>query len=211
LDISQAMLDVALEREVEGDVCLGDLGQGLPLRSGTFDGAVSISAIQWLCNADTRSADPRKRIKRFFDSLYRCLTRGARAVLQMYPENADQAQMLTAAAMKAGFSGGLVVDYPHSTRAKKYFLVLMVGSSSRAPQPKGLDGGEPEDEGMPVSGRRHGGKRREVQSAAGTSARHPDAKGRSWIFKKKDNMRSKGYTNVPADSKFTGRKRKSRF
>ena len=38
-----------------------------------------------------------------------------------------QATLLTNAAMKVGFSGGLVVDFPHSTRAKKYFLVLMVG------------------------------------------------------------------------------------
>lgn len=28
--------------------------------------------------------------------------------------------------MKVGFSGGLVVDFPHSTRAKKYYLVLLV-------------------------------------------------------------------------------------
>lgn len=45
------MLDVASEREVEGDLCLHDMGQGLPLRAGVFDGAISISAIQWLCNA----------------------------------------------------------------------------------------------------------------------------------------------------------------
>lgn len=43
--------------------------------------------------------------------------------------------------MRAGFSGGLVVDFPHSTRAKKYFLVLMVGSAGSLPPPKGLDGG----------------------------------------------------------------------
>ena len=30
--------------------------------------------------------------------------------------------------MKAGFSGGLVIDYPNSTRAKKYFLVLEAGA-----------------------------------------------------------------------------------
>ncbi len=29
--------------------------------------------------------------------------------------------MITAAAIKCGFSGGLVVDYPNSTKAKKYF------------------------------------------------------------------------------------------
>lgn len=41
---------------------------------------------------------------------------------------------------QVGFSGGLVVDYPHSTRAKKFFLVLMVGPSSYVPQAKGIDG-----------------------------------------------------------------------
>ena len=51
MDISEAMLDVALDREVEGDLCVSDLGQGVPFRSGTFDGAISISAVQWLCNA----------------------------------------------------------------------------------------------------------------------------------------------------------------
>ena len=51
LDISPDMLDVAQEREVEGDLCVHDLGHGLPLRPGTFDGAISISAVQWLCNA----------------------------------------------------------------------------------------------------------------------------------------------------------------
>ena len=29
--------------------------------------------------------------------------------------------------MRGGFGGGLVVDYPHSTKAKKYFLVLLAG------------------------------------------------------------------------------------
>jgi 18S rRNA (guanine1575-N7)-methyltransferase len=32
--------------------------------------------------------------------------------------------MITSAAMKSGFSGGLVVDYPNSTKAKKYYLVI---------------------------------------------------------------------------------------
>ncbi len=34
--------------------------------------------------------------------------------------------------MQSGFSGGLVVDFPNSTRAKKYFLTLMVRTSSIA-------------------------------------------------------------------------------
>jgi 18S rRNA (guanine1575-N7)-methyltransferase len=31
--------------------------------------------------------------------------------------------MITQQAMKAGFTGGLVVDYPNSTRAKKYVII----------------------------------------------------------------------------------------
>lgn len=43
------------------------------------------------------------------------------------------------------------------------------------------------------------------------SSRHPDAKGKAWIFRKKDKMRKQGYTNIPTDTKYTGRKRKSHF
>lgn len=32
--------DVALEREVEGDLLVGDMGQGLPFRPGAFDGCI---------------------------------------------------------------------------------------------------------------------------------------------------------------------------
>ncbi len=80
LDISQAMLGVAVEREVEGDLVYSDMGDGLPFRPGSFDGAVSISALQWLCNADKKHHEPKKRALRFFHSLYACLTRGAKYV-----------------------------------------------------------------------------------------------------------------------------------
>lgn len=201
MDISQAMLDVAVSREVEGDVCLHDLGHGLPLRTGVFDGAISISAVQWLCNADQSTHDPRKRLKRFFETLYICLARGSRAVLQIYPENPAQAEMLVAAAMKVGFSGGLVIDYPHSTRAKKYFLVLMVGQAAAVPEAKGLDGNEPEHENVAVLSRHSKSKRQQVAKGV---------KGRQWVLHKKEQMRHKGYVVGP-DTKYTGRKRKAHF
>ena len=106
---------------------------------------------------DFKGADPRKQMRRFFDTLYSSLNRGARAVLQIYPENGLQAESLTTAAMRAGFSGGLVVDFPHSTRAKKYFLVLMVGGMAAVPEPKGLSGEVSDEEGgtVSVAGRAH--------------------------------------------------------
>lgn len=73
IDISQAMLDVAKDREVEGDLILGDMGEGMPFKAGSFDGAISISAIQWLCNADKSHHVPQKRLYQFFTTLYACL------------------------------------------------------------------------------------------------------------------------------------------
>ena len=37
--------------------------------------------------------------------------------------------MITSSAMKNGFTGGLIVDYPNSKKAKKYYLFLMAGYS----------------------------------------------------------------------------------
>lgn len=73
--------------------------------------------------------------------------------------------MLTSAAMRAGFSGGVVVDFPHSTRAKKYFLVLMVGSATPLPAAEGLDGSEPADEGQVNMINRKQQKRRKLNHA----------------------------------------------
>jgi len=41
------------------------------------------------------------------------LANGAKAVFQVYPENVDQLELILNAAMHAGFSGGIVVDFPH--------------------------------------------------------------------------------------------------
>lgn len=137
IDISKSMLDVAVEREVDGDLILLDMGNGMPFKAGTFDGAVSISALQWLCNADKRSHIPKKRLYQFFSTLFSCLTRSARAVFQFYPENSEQIELITTQAMRAGFYGGVVVDYPNSSKAKKYFLVLMTGGIKELPKALG--------------------------------------------------------------------------
>ncbi len=213
-DVSPAMLDIAVEREVEGDVCLKDLGQGLGLRPGVFDGAISISALQWLCNAETSRQNPRARLRCLFDSLYRCLARGARAVFQMYPENAAQAEMITVTAMRSGFTGGIVVDYPHSAKAKKHYLCLMTASGGGLAQlPQAI---EAEGEQVSVTERRrrgHGRRKGGGHVGMSSSRRHPQSKGRDWILKKKELRRKRGYMDVPDDTKYTGRKRRnmSRF
>lgn len=83
IDISKAMLDVALDREVEGELILGDMGEGMPFKAGTFDGAMSVSAIQWLCNADKSHHVPHKRLYQFFTTLFSCLVSVVRTKLNL--------------------------------------------------------------------------------------------------------------------------------
>ncbi|KAJ1959081.1 18S rRNA (guanine1575-N7)-methyltransferase, partial [Dimargaris xerosporica] len=40
MDISPSMLEIAQERDVEGDLFLQDAGQGMGYRPGVFDGAI---------------------------------------------------------------------------------------------------------------------------------------------------------------------------
>ncbi|XP_050985298.1 probable 18S rRNA (guanine-N(7))-methyltransferase [Labeo rohita] len=202
VDISTAMLDVALQREVEGDLLLGDMGEGLPFRPGMFDGCVSISALQWLCNADKKTHSPPKRLYRFFSTLYSSLARGARAVFQIYPENSEQLELITAQAMKAGFTGGMVVDYPNSSKAKKFFLCLFAGVSGVLP--KGLDS-ESSDRGVSNQAQ-FTAQRSRFKNMKGKSAK----KSKDWILEKKERRRRQG-KEVRADTKYTGRHRKPRF
>lgn len=205
VDISKPMLQVGVEREVSGDTIESDMGQGLPFRSGMFDGAISISAIQWLCNADKSSHIPWKRLNTFFKSLFACLTRGARAILQFYPENAAQIELITSAAMRCGFTGGLLVDFPYSTKAKKFFLVLFTGPSNAFQMPKAL-GGDEVPEGEEASQIAYGDK---PGSKKGRKQR-VSVKSRDWVLEKKARQRRQG-RDVRPDTKYTGRKRGPKF
>lgn len=201
IDISNSMLEVAKEREVEGDLILGDLGEGLPFKAGAFDGAMSISALQWLCNADKSYHNPVKRLFKFFTSLYACLSRGARAVFQFYPENPKQIEMITSQAMKSGFTGGLVIDYPNSTKAKKFFLVLLTGGQQQMPKALGTEGA-----GVQQNGRvSYEDRRLRMKKARGK----PLKKSRDWILEKKERRRKQG-RETREDTKYTGRKRSGR-
>merc|ERR1712107_942296 len=67
-------------------------------------------------NIDKKGHEPFKRLREFYNCLFSCLKKGARAALQFYPETAGQVEMITSAALRCGFGGGLVVDFPHSAK-----------------------------------------------------------------------------------------------
>lgn len=214
MDISPSMLDIALQRQQQqsdrniedqddddepdggdGDLFLADMGQGLPFRPGTFDAAISISAIQWLCNAETSNISAEGRLKRFFDSLYVSLKRGGKAVCQFYPKNDTQRNMISQAAVRAGFGAGILED-DGGTKNVKVYLVLSVGGGDITGVVDGWEGVDVED----------GRRIREAKMKNGT----PKKGGKKWIMEKKDKMRGKGKI-VKGDSKYTGRNRGPKF
>ncbi|EGX96164.1 methyltransferase [Cordyceps militaris CM01] len=205
MDVSPSMLDVALQRDVEGDLVLADMGQGVPFRAGTFDAAVSISAVQWLCSAETSDTSPAGRLTRFFNGLYAALRRGGRAVCQFYPKNDAQRTMITQAAVKAGFGAGLLEDDP-GTKNVKLYLVLTVGT---------VAGGEGGGGGGDITSVVAGMDNVEVDDArrkfAAVNKKAEVKKGsKAWIVKKKEQMERKGKI-VKSTSRYTGRKRRVAF
>ncbi|KAL0248633.1 hypothetical protein GEMRC1_003867 [Eukaryota sp. GEM-RC1] len=199
IDISTSMLEVATEKDSDGDLFESDMGLGLFFRAGVFDGVISISAIQWLCQSDRSEHIPFKRLVLFFNTLYACLTRGASAVFQFYPENPQQMELITSCAMKAGFSGGLVVDNPTSSKAKKMFLVLHTTSKSL---PSAVN---EHIDSCPAAAIFESRRSRD-----GSGKGKPLVKSKEWIAKKKDRARRQG-KEVKSDSKYSGRKRKPKF
>lgn len=214
LDISEAMLKVAKRvRDVEGDLFARDLGDGVGMfRTGSFDGAISVSALQWLCNLDSTMSGTQEgggtstrsgvgavvhRLNVFFSSLYAVLRKGSRAVFQFYPENDDQLELITSSAMRNGFSGGVVIDFPHSSKAKKYYLCLNAGTVNRDTT-GGAEGAEKQVHSM---------KRERPRKA-----RHGKGaiSAREWIIAKKQRQRRTG-SEVRPDSKYTGRRRSKKF
>jgi 18S rRNA (guanine1575-N7)-methyltransferase len=192
LDISASMLAVALENEVEGDMLLADAGQGLAFRPGSFDAAISISAVQWLCNAESAIESAEGRLRRFFESLYSCLRRGGRAVCQFYPRDERQRKMVADAAIKAGFGAGLLED-GGGTKQVKVYLVLTVGEAGDITNVvSGMEGVEVDD--TRKKGKRKGEKLSRKEE----------------IFKTKERALKKGKV-VKASSKYTGRKRRVQF
>ena len=204
VDISSSMLEVAKENEAEGDLINLDIGQGFSFRPGSFDYAISVSALQWLCIAEKASYNVNRRLKSFFVSLYKCLAIGARCAFQFYPANPEQINMITKAALENGFTGWVVVDFPHSTKKKKYYLFLQAGFTKESIEdvmkaiPKNEVEEDEKDEKVDVIKERRKLKRQKYHESR--------YKSKEWILKKKSRQRKQG-KDVRPDTKFTGRRR----
>ena len=137
-------------------------------------------------------------------------------MIQLYPETPEQMELISKSAMKCGFVGGLVVDFPNrwktfvflitSAKAKKMYLVLKAGNDPNFAVPKGLT-----DEMDASSGN-------DVRFTAREKALNRRRRGREfapvkskeWIMKKKERQQAEG-KKTARDSKYTGRRRPMPF
>ena len=116
------------------------------------------------------------------------------------------------------FSGGLVVDYPNSKKAKKYYLCLFAGEANdifNLPKPKVADhegaqqmmdfscseAAEERTTVMFTSGKHTKGKR-----IIGKNRQRAPVKSRQWVLQKKEAAAKKGKASAN-NSKFTARRR----
>lgn len=167
--------------------------------------------MQWLCYASRKDHFPRKRLTVFFRQLYGVLKRGARAIIQLYPETPQQMELITNCAMSCGFTGGLVVDYPNSAKAKKFYLCLFAGTPEALPKGLSDRAGFSIGSAPPKTEVAYEDSRRNFKK---NKKRHRRNEGRKTlkekILSKKDRQRRQGKTVRP-DTKYTGRKRSGRF
>jgi 18S rRNA (guanine1575-N7)-methyltransferase len=120
--------------------------------------------------------------------------------------------------MKNGFTGGLIVDYPNSKKAKKYFLFLMAGYSEEIVNdakeaiyvPKALGEGDnsEDEEDKQISVFKD--QKKSTKFNRRTQFTRKGVNHTQWVKNKKERQRRQG-RDVRPDSKYTARKRKDHF
>ena len=118
-DLDRKMVDAAKMKGIAAKI--GNLTK-IPFEDSSFDCAISISALQWLGagkNEKEAAAEYLKCAKEF----HRVLRKGARAVLQFYPKDEDEAVLAGKAFVKAGFATRLQIDSSDNPSKRKYYIV----------------------------------------------------------------------------------------
>lgn len=109
IDPNEEMVNKAKERKLD---CVVGSFEKIPFESQTFDGIISISALQW--------ADYKKAAK----EVSRVLKNKAKAVMQFYPESEKDAIRAARLFADQGFKTELAIDNPENPKKKKIFLLL---------------------------------------------------------------------------------------
>ncbi len=120
IDLSKKMIEEAKRKKL--NVKLADM-RDIPFEDESFDGILSISALQWI---------ERKDLKKVAKEFFRVLKPGGSAVIQFYPKSEKDMIAVGKAFVSQGFEGEFAIDNPKNPKKRKIYLVL---KKPEKPQP----------------------------------------------------------------------------
>jgi len=118
IDAAEAMVGIA---EAKGLPVYRASMDKLPFPKESFDGIVSISALQWLLIGTPQAA--RDAAKKVAAEWARVLKPKGTVVIQFYPKSQQIMEIVGKQFRRAGFAGQFVIDNPDNPRKRKIFLV----------------------------------------------------------------------------------------
>jgi len=104
-----------------------DIFEPFPFRNQIFDGAISISVLQWAFSEESLAY---LKLCKLFKNLSNILSKNGRAVFQFYPNDLKEINLIFSVIQIMNFDSALVVSNPVSTRGKKLFLCLSKNCNS---------------------------------------------------------------------------------
>lgn len=129
IDISKEMAKIAYQKGYIG--IISDMRR-IGLRDETFDGVVSISALNFISENCRTKNEIKRNYKAVAKELYRVLKPSGRAVLEYYPESKIEEEISMNVFVEAGFKGELIRN-SYRKRLGQRFLNLV---KSEAPEKK---------------------------------------------------------------------------
>ncbi len=96
----------------------------LPFKPNSFDGIISISALQWIYR-EMKNKEMKKLFIDLILSFYKVLKFGSKAIFQFYPKNKIILEhMKNIINSNSNFKGGFIIDNPNNPKKRKIFLIL---------------------------------------------------------------------------------------
>lgn len=115
MDLIPKMIDKAKEKEFEAYV--GDMRNIGKLFGGRkFDGAVSVSALQWIKD--------KQEIQGVAKGIYSVLDKEAPLIIQFYPKSERELKETASIFTQNGFHGQVIVDCPDIPKNRTTYLVM---------------------------------------------------------------------------------------
>jgi 18S rRNA (guanine1575-N7)-methyltransferase len=122
LDLIKNFLNVYDMSEI--NPITGDMSY-IPIKPDTFDGIISISALQWIYRDINKKLEKIRLIK-LVKSFHFVLKRNGIIIIQFYPKSTNILEEIGSIFIKyAPFEGGYIIDNENSPKKRKVFLKLV--------------------------------------------------------------------------------------